>query len=568
MNEEQVMHAMSIDDAYKVERVLAQSNLGVTECVTLNGVGPFVRKKIPLSLVNRKVWAALAECTSPRLPQIAVTYEMPDDFIVVYDFIPGETLEHIVLGSGNLSLNEAVSVIKELSEALLDLHRHGIVHCDVSPGNVVIAADGAHLIDFGIAQEIHGKDAHQGQTHSYGTWGFASPEQYGFADADERSDIYSLARLMAYMLCGPLTEDKDYDQVLESRDDIPQWVTVFVKKGSAFEPSARYQNCEELLTEININEKDACGESLNDSHSKEANSFLGDVSSIKHATSENSSTRNLHDSFRAIRLSRLQEHKKLSRILAIVLAVCLIFIVVFIIASQVVYKSTIDAVSNAVLSDEIEEPSSLTNDLTNVSSDQSADPVDNPIAVVDSGWSVDEYGIVNFGVELVNQDMSHGIVLPAISVVGRSSDGSVVFSEDHPIMYIQPGETLYYGSIAGDGSAIPETIEFSISPISSYDFVPSDSNDVASFYVDNVSDIPFYEGVKFTGDVFFDGGLYPEQEASSVLVTVILRDKAGSIVYGNSTSIDKPSSDSKTSFDLPCFNIPDYETYEIHTCVW
>lgn len=49
MNEEQVLHAMSIDDAYTVERVLARSNLGVTEVVSFEGVGPFVRKKIPFN---------------------------------------------------------------------------------------------------------------------------------------------------------------------------------------------------------------------------------------------------------------------------------------------------------------------------------------------------------------------------------------------------------------------------------------------------------------------------------------------------------------------------------------
>lgn len=75
LNEEQLIHALSIDDAYHVERTLVESHgKGVTERVTMEGSGPFVRKKIPLNLANRAVWAVLQECDSLRLPRVALTY--------------------------------------------------------------------------------------------------------------------------------------------------------------------------------------------------------------------------------------------------------------------------------------------------------------------------------------------------------------------------------------------------------------------------------------------------------------------------------------------------------------
>lgn len=78
LNEEQLIHALSIDDAYHVERTLVESRgKGVTERVTMEGSGPFVRKKIPLELANRAVWAVLQECDSLRLPRVALTYELP-----------------------------------------------------------------------------------------------------------------------------------------------------------------------------------------------------------------------------------------------------------------------------------------------------------------------------------------------------------------------------------------------------------------------------------------------------------------------------------------------------------
>ena len=52
MTDEQVLHAMCIDDSYHVERVLAEKPNGTTELVTIEGAGPFVRKKIPLELAK------------------------------------------------------------------------------------------------------------------------------------------------------------------------------------------------------------------------------------------------------------------------------------------------------------------------------------------------------------------------------------------------------------------------------------------------------------------------------------------------------------------------------------
>ncbi|MBS6941821.1 MAG: protein kinase [Slackia piriformis] len=84
----------------------------------------------------------LADCESPRLPQVAATYEMPDCFVAVYDYIPGDTLEHIVAARGRLTVAEAVQIVQDICEALADLHAHGVIHCDVNPSNVIVAADG------------------------------------------------------------------------------------------------------------------------------------------------------------------------------------------------------------------------------------------------------------------------------------------------------------------------------------------------------------------------------------------------------------------------------------------
>lgn len=88
---------MSIDDMYRVERVLARGAGGVTELVTIDGAGPFVRKKIPSKLANQGVWSLIESCGCARLPKVEATYSLPDQFVVVYDFVPGQTLEELVV---------------------------------------------------------------------------------------------------------------------------------------------------------------------------------------------------------------------------------------------------------------------------------------------------------------------------------------------------------------------------------------------------------------------------------------------------------------------------------------
>lgn len=133
MDDKQAMHAMSIDDAYHVERTLARGPSGVTELVSIDGNGPFVRKKIPSPLAQRNVWAALSACQSNRLPRVEATYELPDRFVIVYDYVPGSTLAQIAEENGRLAPNVAVQLIDQICEAVQELHQHGVIHRDITP---------------------------------------------------------------------------------------------------------------------------------------------------------------------------------------------------------------------------------------------------------------------------------------------------------------------------------------------------------------------------------------------------------------------------------------------------
>lgn len=160
MDDKQAMHAMSIDDAYHVERTLARGPSGVTELVSIDGNGPFVRKKIPSPLAQRNVWAVLSACQSNRLPRVEATYELPDRFVIVYDYVPGSTLAQIVEENGRLAPNVAVQLIDQICEAVQELHQHGVIHRDITPANIILARDGAHMVS--VKQSLAG---HHGAWH-------------------------------------------------------------------------------------------------------------------------------------------------------------------------------------------------------------------------------------------------------------------------------------------------------------------------------------------------------------------------------------------------------------------
>lgn len=244
MDDDQTMRSMVRDDAYRVERVLADGPSGRTELVSLDGEGPLVRKRIPAALANAAAWAAAMELDEPLLPRIEELYRMPDQLVVVYEYVPGASVEELVATQGPLKPSQAVAVLRDVCHAVGALHARGVVHRDITPGNVIVAADGAHLVDLGIARQQ--STTARRDTTTLGTWGFAAPEQYGFAQTDARSDVYSLGRLLGYMLTGILPDAPSFDDALDDRLLVPASLARVVRMATAFEPSQRYQSARQM----------------------------------------------------------------------------------------------------------------------------------------------------------------------------------------------------------------------------------------------------------------------------------------------------------------------------------
>ena len=237
-----VLDALERDEAYSVVQVLAKKPSGMTELVVPLGGGPlFVRKRIPLAIANIEAWTRLSSINHPHLPHVIEMYQLPDQFVVVCAYVGGFSALRLVDSQGPLETSQVLSIIEDVCEAAGVLHAYGIIHRDITPSNVIIANDGAHLIDLGIARVEDASARHD--TTRLGTWGFAAPEQFGFAQTDARSDVYSIGSLAAFLLTGILPDEQGFEAALEA---LPKAIRTCIDKARAFEPSARFGNAAEF----------------------------------------------------------------------------------------------------------------------------------------------------------------------------------------------------------------------------------------------------------------------------------------------------------------------------------
>ncbi|MET7650079.1 MULTISPECIES: protein kinase [unclassified Streptomyces] len=120
---------------------------------------------------------------------------------VATEYIPGPTLEDAVEKRGPLGAEAAWRLMADLGRAIEAMWRAGIVHRDLKPSNVILAADGARVIDFGIVQASDGTSiTTTGQ--NVGTIAFMSPEQVRGKEVTAASDVFTVASTLTYAVTG------------------------------------------------------------------------------------------------------------------------------------------------------------------------------------------------------------------------------------------------------------------------------------------------------------------------------------------------------------------------------
>lgn len=202
----------ALRDRYTVEREMARGGAGrVFFARTLDGEAVALKVLHPELVVTATADRFLREIkTLSRLehPRVARLLDYGERDWLVYlatAYIEGPTLKEHIAQVRRVSVDDAVRIGRDVLDALAYAHKHNVVHRDVKPDNIVLARDGAMLLDFGIARAIEaaGDERLTRSGFTVGTSSYMSPEQVvAVRDLDHRSDLYSLGCVLFEALAG------------------------------------------------------------------------------------------------------------------------------------------------------------------------------------------------------------------------------------------------------------------------------------------------------------------------------------------------------------------------------
>lgn len=193
----------------------------------------------------------LKKLDHPNLPNIIDILDDGDSFVIIMDFIEGNSLQHYIKHSGAQPEEDVVRWSIQLCDVLSYLHSRTppIIYRDMKPANVMLKPDGdVCLIDFGTAREY--KETSIEDTKCLGTQGYAAPEQYGgHGQTDARTDIYCLGATMYHLVTGHNPAEPPYEMypIRQWNPQLSQGLEQIILKCTQKNPDDRYQSCAELM---------------------------------------------------------------------------------------------------------------------------------------------------------------------------------------------------------------------------------------------------------------------------------------------------------------------------------
>jgi eukaryotic-like serine/threonine-protein kinase len=158
-----------------------------------------------ISRFQREAQAA-ARLVHPNIVQVfdSGQDESTGQYYIVMEYIQGQSCAEILRDDGWLDVDEAISIIDQACEGLHYAHRHGVVHRDVKPGNLLRAREGeVKLADFGIAKATEQSSITQVGS-VLGTAAYLAPEQARGEEAGPRADLYALGVVTYQLISGRL----------------------------------------------------------------------------------------------------------------------------------------------------------------------------------------------------------------------------------------------------------------------------------------------------------------------------------------------------------------------------
>ena len=266
----------TLKDRYRIDESLGQGGMAeVYKAFDQKRAGYVAVKLLREDLSRDKVFIKRFEREAKTLSQlqhrnIVRFYGLERDNLdvfIVMDYIEGDTLRDVIFkATKSFSIEETLTIIKPVCSALHYAHEMGIVHCDIKPGNIILAKNGDVMVsDFGIARSM---DAATSTMVGIGTPAYMAPELVRGEDPTPQSDIYSLGITIYEMLTNgerPFTGDRAgitgttaekvrwehlYGEVIpphKFNKSIPKYIENAILKCLEKDPKDRFKTVQEFL---------------------------------------------------------------------------------------------------------------------------------------------------------------------------------------------------------------------------------------------------------------------------------------------------------------------------------
>lgn len=256
--------------AYRIERLIGRGGMGMVFLAEHVHLGRMVALKIlPPDLARdesfRKRFVRESRLAAgiehPNVIPVYDAGESEGELFIAMKYVEGTDLRALLQQRGRLDPEHTLALLEPVGAALDAAHREGLVHRDVKPGNILIAATNhVYLSDFGLTKRTSADTSVTATGYFVGTMSYAPPEQIQAHDLDGRTDQYSLACVAFECLTGRVPFVRDTDVALlyahlqeppptasEYGPELPPAVDEVLARGMAKSRDDRYASCSTLV---------------------------------------------------------------------------------------------------------------------------------------------------------------------------------------------------------------------------------------------------------------------------------------------------------------------------------
>ncbi len=262
-----------LDERYRINKLIGEGGMALVyeayDMITKKNVAiKIIREetmKNPLNLTRFEREArAAASLSSPNIVRVINLGTHKGRPYMVNELVSGETLRERITKMGKIGFLEAVEYMYWLTSAVMDAHRHSVIHRDIKPQNVFITPDGTvKLGDFGIATFQNPSARLTRSEVVVGSVHYLAPEIYKGGQATPQSDIYALGVTFFEMITGrvPFDDENAYSVAWKHANDkfpsakkfnskTPTIIDKIIQKACARDLSKRYATAFDMRKDL------------------------------------------------------------------------------------------------------------------------------------------------------------------------------------------------------------------------------------------------------------------------------------------------------------------------------